>query len=149
RAKNGTDPRTRPERIKELQQRAKDRRAQKELLAQSRRAMTAKNVKTFHQAIKAQQKVVVRYRSAGHARQATVVPLDVKRGQTEKTQNRKYMWCYFEKRDLSLPLKLDDVVEVKRAGESFGLKSLRAKSRWWKTKLKNKDWILPRNWSGP
>ncbi|MCP5016365.1 MAG: hypothetical protein GY938_14030, partial [Ketobacter sp.] len=92
RAKNGAGPRTRPERIKDIQQRAKDRRAQKELLAKSRRAMTAKNVKTFHQAIKAQQKVVIRYRSAGHVRQATVVPLDVKRGQTEKTQSRKYMW---------------------------------------------------------
>ncbi len=147
RAKNSNEPRTRLERIKELQQRARDRQAQKELLAKSRRVLTAKNVKAFHQAIKEQKKVVVRYHSAGHVRQATVVPLDVKRGLTEKTKDRRYMWCYFEKRDLSLPLKLDDIVEVKRADESFDLKSLGTKSRWWKTKLKNKDWTLPRDWS--
>lgn len=146
--KNGNELPTRLERIKERQQRARDRQAQKALLAKSKRALTAKNVKAFHQAIKAQKKVVVRYHSAGHVRQAAVVPLDVKRGQTEKTKDRRYMWCYFEQRDLSLPLKLDDVVAVKRADESFDLKSLRTKSRWWKAKLKNKSWILPRDWSG-
>ncbi len=145
--KNGTGPQTRLERIKKLQQRAKDRQVQKELLVKSKRALTAKNVKSFHQAIKKQKKVVVRYRSAGHDRTATVVPLDVKRGQTEKTRDRNYMWCYFEKQDLSLPLKLDDVVEVKQADESFDLKSLGKTSRWWKAKLKNKDWNLPRDWS--
>ena len=107
----------------------------------------AKNVKAFHQAIQEQKKVVIRYQSAGNVRAATVVPIDVKRGTTEKSQQNRYMWCYFEKRDLSLPLKLANVVEVRGSDESVDLKALAKSSRWWKTKLKKKDWTLPRDWS--
>ncbi len=106
------------------------------------RKAQAARVKLFHQAIQQKQKVSVRYRSPKGMRKYTLVPLDVKAGQSDQARKNKYMWGYSENAQTPISLRLDRVLAVKQLDEaSFDPVDL---AKTWKGK--KVEWNLPREW---
>ncbi len=106
------------------------------------RKAQAARVKQFHQAIQQKHKVSVRYRSPKGMRKYTLVPLDVKAGQSDQARKNKYMWGYSENARTPISLRLDRVLAVKQLDEaSFDPADL---AKVWAGK--KVDWTLPREW---
>ncbi|MCQ3978432.1 MAG: hypothetical protein DPW09_33815 [Anaerolineae bacterium] len=114
-----------------------------------KRALTARNVKTFHEAIKQQRRVSVYYRPvSGKVRKyGNIVPLDVKGGSSPQTKRNRYMWAFSEKSSHPLCMRLNRVVKVEKGDEPFEPKIVA--KRW---KGKKVTWNLPRDpeagWNG-
>jgi hypothetical protein len=119
------------------------------------RALTARNVKTFHTAIRQGQRVSITYRPVngagrkrgGARKYKNVIPLDVKGGSTAQSRQKRYMWTYHEKIKGPLCMRLDRVLKVEKSEGSFDPQTI---AQSWKGKTV--VWNLPRDaeagWGG-
>lgn len=117
-----------------------------------KRALTARNVQTFHEAIQQNRRVSVLYRPVDNSGRTVqmyrnIIPLDVKGGSTPSSRRSRYMWSYSEKIKSPVCMRLDRVIKVEKSEETFEPKAIAVG---WKGK--KVAWNLPRDvevgWGG-
>jgi hypothetical protein len=109
----------------------------------ARRRETAKQVRHFHDAIRQQCRVRLRYRSAKGLRNYTVIPLDVKGGRTGRTKKNRYMWGYTKTAGRPLAFRLERVVKIEVLPDA-GFEPAELAKTWPGKQVK---WNLPRDWT--